>query len=132
MSKVRKSKKQRRLKSLKAKLTGGQSNIPDNTSLEKYLASVGVADIPLKHVDSIIEAIFAKKRIPKDYVGTFSKKYKLKGLVKGKFEAKLRAVEFLLGQSEFDLNETTDSAISNLTDLLISTFKKGMQTGKKK
>ena len=134
MARRKKARRKDRLKPLKAKLTGKSGNIPNNTSLLKYITeaeeSCSVKPIPSDDLDSVAKSIFAKKRIPGDYVAPFSKMYKLKGLAKGRFEAKLRSIEFLLGQSEKDTNETTDTAIAALTDLLLLMYKRGRASKK--
>lgn len=131
VTKRKQTKKRNRLKPLKAKLTGKSGNIPDATNLLDYVTNaVDPKVIGISDQEKDMKSIFSQKRALKDYVTPFSKRYKLKGLVKGRFEAKLHAIEFLLGQSEKDLNETTDTAVANLTDLLILVFKKGRASKK--
>ncbi len=126
-----KTKLKTKLKQLKEKLTGGNSNILDNTNLIKYLTTVSPKIYRQSKLEKIVESILLQKRKSEDPYARLLKKYKVSTKKKIFVEARLRAVHFIMQDSNIPENLMTDQQVSYLMDLLVNMFKKGVRVGKR-
>ncbi len=126
-----KTKLKTKLKQLKEKLTGGNSNILDNTNLIKYLTTVSPKIYRQSKLEKIVESILLQKRKIEDPYARLLKKYKVSTKKKIFVEARLRAVHFIMQDSNIPENLMTDQQVSYLMDLLVNMFKKGVRVGKR-